>query len=84
MYEIGSIVVDLHKETRTSGIKVALIGTVTTNDKPIVIYNAEELLARNPNGSDRTHKLQAHTHRFRFSFKIPFSKTLPSTLNVSE
>ncbi|KAI8882123.1 hypothetical protein K501DRAFT_334229 [Backusella circina FSU 941] len=78
----GSIVIDLHKETRTSNIKVALIGTVIINDKPVVIYNDEALLARNPNGSDRTHILQAHTHRFRFSFSIPFSKTLPSTLNI--
>lgn len=79
----GDVILDLQKATKTNNIKVTLEGTVTIGGRTLVLFTTSLLVAESLDGQ-KSHYLEAHTHRFPFRITIPSPKThnIPSTLEV--
>lgn len=79
----GDIVLDLKKPTKTNSIKISLEGYAEIGGKMISIYSKSIHVAEPPEG-EKSHLLEARTHRFPFELEIPqpSEKKLPSTLKI--
>lgn len=83
VFFLGDIVLDLKKPTKTNSIKISLEGYAEIGGKMISIYSKSIHVAEPPEG-EKSHLLEARTHRFPFELEIPqpSEKKLPSTLKV--
>ncbi|CEP12266.1 hypothetical protein [Parasitella parasitica] len=82
----GDVVLDLKKATKTNNIKVILEGNVEIGGRNISLFSKSTLIAESPEGDQRSHYLEPHTHRFPFRLRIPSSKEckMPSTLEITK
>lgn len=81
----GDVILDLKKATKTNNIRVTLEGTVEIGGRSMILFTKSAHIAESPEGDQRSHYLEPHTHRFPFRMTIPSSKDykVPSTLEVS-
>lgn len=81
----GDVILDLKKATKTNNIRVTLEGTVEIGGRGMVLFTKSAHIAESPEGDQKSHYLEPHTHRFPFRMTIPNSKDykVPSTLEVS-
>ncbi|KAI8646680.1 hypothetical protein BD408DRAFT_359114 [Parasitella parasitica] len=83
---LGDVVLDLKKATKTNNIKLILEGNVEIGGRSISLFSKSVLMAESPEGDQRSHYLESHTHRFPFRIAIPSSKEckMPSTLEITK
>lgn len=75
---------NLTKQTKVNNIRVVLDGKVELGGRSITLFSKFDTIAQSPEG-EKSHHLDAYTHRFPFTITIPTSKEydVPSTLEVS-
>ncbi|CAO3652302.1 unnamed protein product [Mucor fragilis] len=82
----GDVILDLKKATKTNNIRVTLEGTVEIGGRGMVLFTKSAHIAESPEGDQKSHYLEPHTHRFPFRMTIPNSKDykVPSTLEITK
>ncbi|GAN09456.1 hypothetical protein MAM1_0269d08985 [Mucor ambiguus] len=82
----GDVILDLKKATKTNNIRVTLEGTVEIGGRSMILFAKSAHIAESPEGDQKSHYLEPHTHRFPFRMTIPSSKDykVPSTLEITK
>ncbi|KAF1797038.1 hypothetical protein V8B55DRAFT_1485083 [Mucor lusitanicus] len=82
----GDVILDLKKATKTNNIRVTLEGTVEIGGRSMILFTKSAHIAESPEGDQKSHYLEPHTHRFPFRMTIPSSKDykVPSTLEITK
>ncbi|KAK4514353.1 uncharacterized protein ATC70_001946 [Mucor velutinosus] len=82
----GDVILDLKKATKTNNIRVTLEGMVEIGGRSMLLFTKSALIAESPEGDQKSHYLEPHTHRFPFRMTIPSSKDckVPSTLEITK